>query len=324
MHFIHEEIGVPTLKMEEIGVNDVAFTLSPLPQGYGTTIGNSLRRVLLSSLPGSAVTGIKVKGITHEYTSIPGVKETVLDILLNFKMLRVRKTSAEPSVLKLSVSGEKVVTADMIESSSDVEILNTDLVLATLTEKKATLDIEIRVEKGVGYMPIAELRAREQDPHMILIDASFSPVIHVRYDVSATRVGQNTNLDKLVVQVRTDGSITPKDALIFSTNTLGSYLALFNKDNVVIEPGFVADADRIIQKQRSAESEQRESYTPIEVLGLSPRTLNALINGNIGSIEQLVKCTESKLGNLRGFGKKAMTEIKSALKERDLKLLGDE
>lgn len=324
MHFIHEEIGVPTLKMEEVGINDVAFTLSPLPQGYGTTIGNSLRRVLLSSLPGSAVTGIKVKGVTHEYTSIPGVKETILDILLNFKLLRVRKTSAEPSTLRLSVSGEKVVTAGMIESTSDVEILNTDLVLATLTEKKATLDIEIRVEKGVGYVPIAELRSREQDPHMILIDASFSPVIHVRYDVSATRVGQNTNLDKLVVQIRTDGSITPKDALIFSTNTLGSYLALFNKENVVVEPMFVADADRIIQKQRSAESEQRESYTPIEVLGLSPRTLNALINGNIGSIEQLVKCTESKLGNLRGFGKKAMTEIKSALKERDLKLLGDE
>jgi DNA-directed RNA polymerase subunit alpha len=324
MHFIHEEIGIPTIKVEETGANDTVFTVSPLPQGYGTTIGNSLRRVLLSSLPGSVVTGIKVKGITHEYTTIPGVKETVLDILLNFKLLRVKKSSVEPSILKLSVSGEKVVTASMIETSSDVEILNPDMVIATLTEKKASLDMEIRVEKGVGYVPVAELRAREQDAEMILIDASFSPVLHVRFNVTATRVSQKTNLDKLAIEVKTDGSISPKEALIFAANTLNSYFVLFNQDNVVVEPAFVADAEKIVQRQRAQESEQREAYTPIEVLGLSPRTLNALINGNIGSIEQLVKCTEGKLGNLRGFGKKAMTEIKAALKERNLKLLGDE
>jgi DNA-directed RNA polymerase subunit alpha len=326
MHYIHEEIGIPKITSQDIEKNDVVFTMSPLPQGYGTTLGNSLRRVLLSSLPGSAVTGVKIKGVSHEYTTIPGIKETVLDILLNFKQLRVKKDSREPSFLKLKVSGEREVTAADIQAPTGVTILNPDLHLATLTEKKAELDMDIRVEKGVGYVPISELKKEEHDTNMILIDASFSPVLHVRFDVTAARVGQKTNLDKLEMEIKTDSSITPKDALLFAADMLKSYFSLFNKEGVLIEKDFMSDPDQILQKEQEekAKEESKESYTPIEVLNLSPRTLNALINGNIGSIEQLVKCTESKLNNLRGFGKKAMSEIKTALKERNLKLLGDD
>jgi DNA-directed RNA polymerase subunit alpha len=326
MHYIHEEIGIPKITSQDIEKNDVVFTMSPLPQGYGTTLGNSLRRVLLSSLPGSAVTGVKIKGISHEYTTIPGIKETVLDIILNFKQLRVKKDAREPVFLKLKVSGEREVTAADLHAPAGVEILNTDLHLATLTEKKAELDMEIRVEKGVGYVPISELKKEEQDTSIILVDASFSPVLHVRFDVTAARVGQKTNLDKLEIEIKTDSSITPKDALLFSADMLKSYFSLFNKEGVLIEKDFISDPDQILlkEKEEKEKEESKETYTPIEVLNLSPRTLNALINGSIGSIEQLIKCTESKLNNLRGFGKKAMTEIKGSLKERNLKLLGDD
>lgn len=326
MHYIHEEIGVPKITSQDIAENDVVFTMSPLPQGYGTTLGNSLRRVLLSSLPGSAVTGVKIKNISHEYTTIPGITETVLDIILNLKQLRVKKSNKEPSFLKLRVNGERKVTAADITSSSEVEILNSNLHIATLTEKKAELDMEIRIEKGVGYMSIAELKKEEQDTGIILVDASFSPVMHVRFDVTAARVGQKTNLDKLEIEIKTDSSITPKDSLLFAADILKSYFSLFNKEGVMIEKEFISDPDSILlkEKEEKEKEEQKETYTPIEVLNLSPRTLNALINGNIGSIEQLVKCTESKLNNLRGFGKKAMTEIKTSLKERNLKLLGDD
>ncbi len=326
MHSIHEEIGLPKITVEEISSHEFVFVMNPLPQGYGTTLGNALRRVLLSTLPGCAVTGVKIKGVSHEYSTLPFIKETVLDVLLNLKLLRVKKDGKDSSFLKLKVSGEKEVTAADIKASSDVHILNPDLHLATLTDKKAELDMDIRIDKGVGYMSIAELKKEEKDAEIILIDASFSPVMHVAYTVTAARVGQKTNLDKLEIRVKTDSSITPKEALLFAAEVLKSYFSLFGKDGVVVESAFIANADVILQKEQEEKEKEdhKESYTPIEVLNLSPRTLNALINGNIGSIEQLIKCTESKLGNLRGFGKKAMTEIKTALKERGLKLLGDD
>lgn len=326
MHHIHGEIGVPKITSQDISSNRCMFFISPLPQGYGTTLGNALRRVLLSSIPGSAVTGVKIQGASHEYTSLHGVKETVLDIILNLKQLRVKKISSTPTMLKLKVKGEREVTAKDITADSDVEILTKDLHIATLTDSKAELEMEIRVSKGVGYMPIAELKKEETDPLIILIDASFSPVLHVRYEVTAARVGQQTNLDKLEIEIETDSSITAKDALLFSADMLKSYFSLFNTEGILIEKEFISDATTLIQKEIEAKKkeEQKESYTPIEVLNLSPRTLNALLNGNIGSLEQLVKCTESKISNLRGFGRKAMEEIKKSLKERGLKLLGDD
>lgn len=321
MHQIQEEIGIPKIKVEKVSDNHAIFSVSPLPQGYGITIGNAFRRVLLSSLPGACITGIKIDGITHEYSTIKGVKDSVLDITLNLKLVRIKKTSLEASTINLTANKEGEIFAKDFKCSSDVEILTPDQYITTL-EKGAKLSIEITVEKGVGYIPVSVKQRGDVDPEMILIDSIFSPVKKVRYDVEATRVGQMTNLDKLVLEIETDGSITPDDALKFSSNILQSYFNLFNKENILVEAEYMSDFQKISQKQEMEEKNKpvQEVYTPIEILGFSPRTLNALINGGIGSIEQLSKCTESKLTNLRGFGRKALTEVKDALKTRNLAL----
>lgn len=317
MHQIQAEIGIPKIKTERISDIHAIFTVSPLPPGYGTTVGNSFRRILLSSLPGACITGVKIEGVSHEYSAIKGVKDSILDITLNLKLLSIKKTSSEPSILTLSASKEGIVTAKDIKCPSDVEILNPDQYITTL-EKGAKLNMEIRVEKGVGYIPAAQRQKEETDSDMIILDAVYSPVRKVRYEIESTRVGQMTNLDKLRLEIMTDGSISPEDALKFSSNILQSYFNLFNQENAIVEEDFMSDFKKIQEKEEEEEKNKpaQESYTPIEILGFSPRTLNALINGGIGSVEQLEKCTESKLTNLRGFGKKALTEVNEALESR--------
>lgn len=320
MHYIQEEIGIPKIKIEKLGENHCLFVVSPLPQGYGMTIGNAFRRILLSSLPGACCTGIKLDGVSHEYSTLKGVKESVLDICLNLKGLHFKKISKDATICTLNVSKEGAVYAKDIKCPSDVEILNKDLYITTL-EKGAKLNMELRVEKGVGYRPAAIRQKEEgQDPSMMILDGIYSPVKKVRYDVEATRVGQMTNLDKLTIEVLTNGSITPEEAVKFASNILQSYYNLFNQENAMVEPGYMSDFQKIVEKEQAEEKNKpnQENYTPIEILGFSPRTLNALINGGIGSVEQLSKCTESKLTNLRGFGKKALTEVKNALKTRNL------
>jgi len=323
MHIIQEEIGVPKVKTEQLSDYHVVFIMGPLPTGYGMTLGNSLRRVLLSSLPGAAVTGVKIEGISHEYSTIPGVKDSTLDIILNLKQLDIKKTSVEPTTIKLQTSKTGVVLAKDIQCPSEVEILNKDLYITTL-EKGAKLSMEIRVEKGVGYVPASKKEKEETDSQMIVTDATFTPVKKARFEVEATRVGQRTDLDKLSLEIQTNGTITPEDALKFASNILKSYFNLFNIEEILVEEEFMSDIKSIVEKEAEQESKPaQESYTPIEILGFSPRTLNALINGGIGSIEQLSKCTESKLSNLRGFGKKALTEVDDALKKKGFSLSED-
>ncbi len=324
MHLIQEEIGIPKIKTDKISDNHVIFIMEPLPTGYGVTLGNALRRILLSSLPGACVTGIKIEGVSHEYTTIKGVKESVLDISLSLKLLNIKKTTEEVSTITLETSKTGKIFAKDIQCPSDVEILNPDLYIATL-EKGTKLKIEMRVEKGVGYEPATVKQKRETDANIILLDSMFSPVKKVRYDVVATRVGQMTNLDKLTLEIETNGSISPEDAIKFSSNVLNSYFGLFNVENIMVEQEYMSDIKSILEKEKEEEEAKpvQESYTPIEILGFSPRTLNALINGGIGSIEQLSKCTESKLSNLRGFGKKALTEVSSALEKKGLTLSED-
>ncbi len=324
MHQIQEEIGIPKIKTENIGDNHAIFMMSPLPTGYGVTLGNALRRVLLSSLPGSCVSAIKIEGISHEYTTIKGVKESVLDISLNLKLLDIRKDSPEVSTIVLDVTKPGEVYAKDIKCPSEVEIINKNQYICTV-EKGSKLKIEMRVEKGVGYIPATVRQKEETDPNIILLDALFSPIKKVRYDVEATRVGQMTNLDKLTLEIKTNGAISPDHALRFSSNLLQSYFSIFNAENVVVEEHFMSDVKSILEKEHEQQVSKptQESYTPIEILGFSPRTLNALINGGIGSIEQLSKCTESKLSNLRGFGKKALNEVKAALEKKGLTLSED-
>jgi len=321
MHQIQAEIGIPKIRTERISENHMIFTVSPLPPGYGTTVGNSFRRVLLSSLPGASITGVKIDGISHEYSTIKGVKDSILDITLNLKLIDLKKTSPQPTTCTLTASKEGVVRAKDIKCPSDVEVLNPDQYITTL-EKGSKLNMELRVEKGVGYLPAAQRQKEDHDPSMIILDGIFSPIKKVRYEVESARVGQMTNLDKLTLEVLTNGSITPENAVRFSSNILQSYFNLFNQENVMIEEAFMSDFKKIAEKEQAEEKNKpaQEAYTPIEILGFSPRTLNALINGGIGSVEQLAKCTESKLTNLRGFGKKALAEVQAALATKNMEL----
>ncbi len=320
MHLIQEEIGIPKIKIDKKDDNNAIFVVGPLPSGYGVTLGNSLRRVLLSSLPGAAISSMKIKGVSHEYSTIKGVKDSVLDITLNLKQLFLKKESKEPTTITLSASKPGVVTAKDIKATNDVEVLNPDLYITTL-DAGGKLEIELLIEKGVGYVPASQKKTEEAN--LILLDSVFSPVRKVKFDIENMRVGQMTNLDKLTLEIETDGSITPEDALKFSSNILQSYFKLFNEDNIQIESDFMSDLQKIVEKEQEKEiiKPKQVAYTPIEILGFSPRTLNALINGGIGSIEELCQCTKSKLCNLRGFGQKALTEVEKALTERGLSLV---
>ncbi|PCI24468.1 DNA-directed RNA polymerase subunit alpha [Candidatus Peregrinibacteria bacterium] len=321
MHLIQEEIGIPKFIRDIHSEEHGDFVLGPLPSGYGMTLGNGLRRVLLSSLPGVAIVAVRVEGATHEFATVEGLKDTVLDLILNLKGVCFKKHSPGRETIVLESQGEGEVKASDIVISADVEVLNPDYVITHLSGKKATLKVEIIIEKNVGYKTAKEFREEDNLVEFIHTDALFSPVKKVKYDVQPTRVGENTDLDKLLFSIETDGSISAEDSLKFAANLLTSYFSLFNKEEISVEAEFMTDFEKSVEIQ---DEEEREVYTPIEILNFSPRTLNALINGDIGSIEQLVKCTTSKLTSLRGFGKKAMDEVYDALDKRGLKLADDE
>jgi DNA-directed RNA polymerase subunit alpha len=239
----------------------------------------------------------------------------------------VRKHSKGIEVATLAKKSAGDVTARDIKFSSDVEVLNPELVLTTLGQKSEGLSLQVQVDKGVGYLPAAEQQKNaEAGENWIYLDATFSPVLRVKYEVLAMRVGENTNLDKLEIEVETNGSLSPEEAVKFSSAILQSYFALFQKDKSdIVEAAFMANPSSVaVVREEEEEEAPQESYTPIEVLNLSPRTLNALINGEIGSIEELVKCTPGKLENLRGFGKKAMDEVREVLAMRGLSLTEEE
>ena len=325
MHILHTAIGVPKISRSILGSNEESFMISPLPSGYGVTLGNSLRRVMLSSIPGARVTGVKIPGVNHEYATLPGVRESVLDMLLNLKGLVVEMNTSGIEWLTLSKKKGGIVTAADIKAPSGVTIHNPDMYITSLDDG-FDFSAQIRVEKNVGYASIEELGKREDDTGTLLVDANFSPVLNVKYEVENTRYGENTNLDSLSITIKTNGVMSPSDVVKFSGKMLESYFALFNEDALQVGGEFIADIRQVIEreKQEVKADLEKETYTPIEIMGLSPRTLNALVNGDILSIEQLTKCTEAKLSSIKGFGKKAMTEVRDALKGRGFKLLGDD
>jgi DNA-directed RNA polymerase subunit alpha len=284
------------------------------------TLGNALRRALLSSLPGASAVSVRIKGVHHEYTTLKGVREPVIDICLNLKQLKLRKFTKDAETISLQAKGAKTLKAKDFKVSSDIEILDPDSPIATL-EKGGEINIEVSVEKGVGYVPASERNAVQNEPGLIYIDSIFSPVERVRFEVDAARVGQRTNLEKLTLEVKTNGSLTAEEAVQFAAQLLKSYFEYFAEAEKVVESDFIADFSRAGAQAATEESAPvKESYTPIEILNFSPRTLNALINAGVGSIEQLTKCTESALSNFRGFGAKALDEVKDTLEERSLKL----
>ena len=284
------------------------FTVEPLHTGYGMTLGNSLRRVLLSSIAGAAVTSFKVEGATHEFTTIPGVKEDVVDIMLNLKGIRFRVFGGETQSLRIVKKGKGAVTAKDIQVNADVEVVNPDHVIATIDDDKANFVMDLVVEAGRGYRTIEEGASRKASD-MIAVDAIFTPVLRVRYKVENTRVGQMTNLDKLHITVDTDGSITPSEAFEEAAAILvNQYTALAGSTTVEAAPALGQDM----------EEESNELNTPIEELNLSARTANALINNEIRTVRDLVTLSEQDLRELKGFGSKALDEVKDKLAELEI------
>ena len=285
------------------------FEIAPLHTGYGNTLGNSLRRVLLSSIEGSSVVAFKIDGATHEFTTVPGIKEDVIDIMLNIKNIRIKSHSDEPVELRLEKSGNGTVTAGDIKPNADIEVINPEQVIATIDDPKGKLAIDFVVDTGRGYKTIKESSDGRLYTDMIAIDAMYSPVLRVRYKVDGTRVGQNSNLEKLSLTVETDGTITPQAAFEEAAAILvNQYTALAGATQVEAAPTL---------GQHSAD-EDSELETSIEDLNLCARTSNALINNEIRVVRDLVTLSEQDLRELKGFGSKALDEVKDKLAELEL------
>ncbi len=289
--------------VEEVALNSATIIIEPLANGYGQTLGNSIRRVLLSSIEGAAITAFKIDGVNHEFSTIAGVKEDVVEIMLNLKSVVVECFSDKPIELALSKKGG-VVTAGDIKTTADVEIVNPEQLIATIDDPKTELKMTLTVESGRGYQTIEESTARRAHSDMIALDAVFSPVRRVRYAVEKTRVGDNVDLDKLTLTVDTDGSIEPRAAFEQAAAILVSQYQALAGETVVVtaeKPVKVNEVDLL--------------SLPVEELGLTARTTNALISNEIKTVNDLVSLTEEELADLKGFGAKAREEVKARVAE---------
>jgi DNA-directed RNA polymerase subunit alpha len=306
------------VKVDDHSASSATFVVEPLHSGYGMTLGNSMRRVLLSSIAGAAVTSFKIEGVTHEFTVVKGVKEDVVDIMLNLKGVRFRVYGDEPQTLRIVKDGKGVVTAKDIQVNADVEVVNPDHVIATIDEDKAKFVMDLVVETGRGYRTVEEGSAKKASD-MIAVDAIFSPVLRVRYKVENTRVGQMTDLDKLLLTIETDGSITPRDAFEEASAILvNQYTALAGKTRVETGEQLIPSGASATPGIATDGDEPAALNTPIEDLNLSARTTNALINNDIHTIKDLFSLSDAELRDLKGFGSKALDEVKEKLAELEL------
>lgn len=296
-------------RIDETSATSATFVIEPLHAGYGNTLGNSLRRVLLSSIRGGAIVGFRIEGATHEFTTVPGVKEDVVDIMLNLKNVRLKVHTDEPIELRLEKKGAGVITAADIKTTADVEIVNPHQVIATIDDPKKSIIMDFVVEAGRGYRTIEDSSEKRLHSDMIALDAVFTPVLRVRYKVDPTRVGEETNLDKLQLTVETNGGISPKEAFEEAAAILvNQYTALAGSTAVEAAPALGSDTA----------DETNELNTSIEELNLTARTANALINNDIRTVHDLVTLSEQDLRELKGFGSKALDEVKDKLAELEI------
>lgn len=328
MHILHQEIGAPQIKIEAESKIHAQLIMNPLPSGYGYTLGNALRRVLLSSLPGTGITAFKITGVTHEYTTLPGVKDNVFDIMLNLRALRLKKHGKGVEEVEIPFVKSGVITAKDLKVSSDIEILDPSQYITTCDGADPKKKITVRIEKGVGYKLVDNKdNAAEANPEYMLMDVNFSPVTHVSYQVKPARVGEQTNLDQLQLDAHTNGSIEALQAIKLAASILENYFQLFNVQEAYTDKEFTTSFDEL-KKQKATEATQidpikEKSFTPIDILGLSQRTLNALVNGNINSVEELINTPMKNMAQLRGFGQKARQELEQVLTERGYELPED-
>jgi DNA-directed RNA polymerase subunit alpha len=317
------DFQIPKITHEEITENHGVFAIEPLDRGFGYTFGNSLRRVLLSSLEGAAVTSVKIEGVAHEFTTLPGVREDVTDILLNLKQLVCILHGESPEVeVRLTKRGEGVVTAADIEAPADLEILNPDLEIANLSAK-GRLEVTLTIGRGRGYVPAEGNRGQAHTIGVIPVDSMFSPIVRVSYDVEAARVGQRTDYDKLILDVTTNGSIDPKEAIAEAAEILIRQLAIFTDIEKIEGFGESAapSADGGADGGGVVLAGGMENF-PIEELELGVRSYNCLKRVGIETIGDLVTKSENELGSIPNFGKKSIEEVKETLAQHGLTLRG--
>ena len=295
-----------TIAMREKRGNVAKIVVEPLERGFAVTLGNALRRVLLSSIPGAAVTYMKIDGVLHEFSTIPGMVEDTIALMLNLKGLPIKLNADEPKVLTLDVTGAREVTAADISIDADVEILDPSYHIATLTAKDAHLSMELGIEKGRGYVTADKQRNIEHMIGLIPLDSIFSPVHKVNFTVDDTRVGQSVDFDRLTLEIETNGSITPEDALIAAARILNERLELFTNFLVTSEPIAMIPAN--------------EWDVPVETLNLSVRSSNCIKRAGISRVSELLDLTEAEIMKMRSFGQKSLDEIKSVLADRGLSL----
>ncbi len=307
-------VADPKFRSETFG----RFMIEPFERGFGTTVGNSLRRVLLSSLEGAAVTGVKIKGAPHEFTSLPGVMEDVTDIILNVKNLVIRMESDEPKTMTLAAAGPGDVTADLIEADPSITILNKDLVIATLTEK-VDFEMELRVAKGRGYIPASEQYTRqdEQEVGLIHVDSIYSPVQRVRFKVEETRVGQRTNYDKLILDIWSNGTVNPEMALVEAAKILRKHLNPFVQ---YFELGTETVSEEAAASVGVDDELLRKLQMPLSEMDLSVRASNCLESARVQTVGELVSKSENDLLKLRSFGRTSLREVKKKLLDMGLDL----
>ena len=325
---LNELVLPQKIQLEEKTASDYygKFIAEPYESGYGHTVGNSLRRILLSGMEGAAVTAVRITGAVHEFSAVPNVREDVINILLNFKHLRVKMEGKTREYLQLHASKPGVVTAADIEEVDGVEIVNKDLVLATL-EAGGKLEIEIEVSRGKGYMPGEELAKVQRPAGFIPVDALYSPIVKVHYDVEPARVGQKTDYDRLILEITTDGTLTPARALHRAAVLLSGSLHIFTIEGE--NEGVKTVSDEAVEAViapaatavSAAQSKQEEVLNQsIEFIELSSRSINCLKSENIHTVRDLVKMTEADLNMIKNFGAKSMDEIKAKLAEMNLTL----
>lgn len=298
------------VKEEKIAANHSEFTIEPLEPGYGHTLGNAIRRALLTSIPGAAITSIKIAGVKHKFSTIPGVKENVVDLLLNIKGLNFRLLDgAEKGKASLNVKGSKEITGADFELPENIEIVNKDHYVASINDKKAKLELELTIEQGLGYSSAEERRSTTLG--LIPTDAVFTPVKRVSYEVSATRVGRQTDLDKLMLSVWTNGIVSPKDALEEASKILTAYFLQ------VYEPKSVVSSETTGVKSSISDS---ISKLTIDELDLPTRIYNSLRNGGIETLGQLLSTTKKDLISMRNMGNKSIMVVEEKLKEKGVSL----
>ena len=300
MEVTKENLKINTIKEEKnLGV----YSYEPLPTGFGYTLANALRRVLLSSIEGTAVTQVKIEGVSHQFTTLPGVKEDIVEITLNLKKLRFKSFSNDPVVVTLSKKGTGKVTAKDIELTSDIEIMNKDQHIATLSDSKSKIEMELVIEKGIGYSPMEERQTSKLG--MIILDALFSPIVSANYKIEPTRFGGRTDLDKIIFTIETDGSISPKEAIKEASKTLKEYYIYFEEWKP--EP-----QEKDTKEKTETSIKLGEDFT-IEDLPLQTRTINALRKSKIHTLHELAKKTDEELEDIKNIGEKSLQEIKDLL-----------